>query len=209
MVSGEPRQRYEGHTDFVKSVASARLKGKDLLVSGGADAQVIVFDIASGDRVETFKDHTRGIQDLAFDPDSEEAKAVVFSAGSDREIRQLKIFDSSDVADPLLPHDTSVYKLFFDRDGDLWTASADKTAKCLVREDSWKVNLTLEHPDFVRDVVVLEKGGWVVTACRDEEVRVWNRSVCDGFPLWLTGNPDADQLRPGSFIIHFRATSRK
>jgi hypothetical protein len=47
----------------------------------------------------------------------------------------------------------------------------------LVRQDGWKANLTLEHPDFVRDVVVYETGGWVVTACRDEEVRVWNRSV--------------------------------
>lgn len=177
MASGEPRRKYEGHTDFVRSVVSARLRGEDLLISGGADAQVIVFNIASGQRLETFKDHTRGIQDLAFDPELEDSEAVVFSAGSDREIRQFRVFGGEDVAEPLLPHDTSVYKLFFDRDGDLWTASADKTAKCLVREDGWKANLTLEHPDFVRDIVVHEAGGWVVTACRDEEVRVWNRSV--------------------------------
>jgi WD40 repeat protein len=72
-----------------------------------------------------------------------------------------------------------VYKLIFDSDGDLWTASADKTAKHLVREDGWKADTTLEHPDFVRDIVVHERGGWVVTACRDEEVRVWNRSTGD------------------------------
>jgi hypothetical protein len=59
----------------------------------------------------------------------------------------------------------------------MWTASADKTAKCLVRADGWKANLSLDHPDFVRDILVDEAGGWVVTACRDEEVRVWNRSV--------------------------------
>lgn len=176
MASGEARQKYEGHTDFVRSVVSARIRGEDLLISGGADAQVIVFNIASGQKVETFKDHARGIQDLVFDPELEDSEAVVFSAGSDREIRQFKIFGGA-VAEPLLPHDTSVYKLFFDRDGDLWTASADKTAKCLVREDSWKANLSLEHPDFVRDIVVHEPGGWVVTACRDEEVRVWSRSV--------------------------------
>ena len=27
-------------------------------------------------------------------------------------------------------------------------------------------------------LVVYEQGGWVITACRDEEVRVWNRAVC-------------------------------
>lgn len=177
VASGETRQRYEGHSDFVKSVICARLGGEDLLITGGADAQVLVFNLATAQRTETFKGHLRGIQDLSLDPDVDEAQAVVFSAGSDREIRQSKIFGGGDDGEPLLPHDTSVYKLFFDQDGDLWTASADKTAKCLVRADGWKANLSLEHPDFVRDVVVYEAGGWVVTACRDEEVRVWNRSV--------------------------------
>ncbi|KAG0154919.1 hypothetical protein PDIDSM_492 [Penicillium digitatum] len=176
-TTGQPRQKYEGHADFVRSVTSARLQGYDLLISGGADAQVLVFNIASGERLETFKGHSRGIQDLALDPESETDKPIVFSAGSDREIRQFSIFGGGSTTDPLLPHDTSVYKLFFDNDGDLWTASADKTAKCLVRQDEWKANLTLEHPDFVRDIVVYETGGWVVTACRDEEVRVWNRST--------------------------------
>ncbi|KAJ5975934.1 hypothetical protein N7481_009641 [Penicillium waksmanii] len=177
VASRETRQRYEGHSDFVKSVICARLGGEDLLITGGADAQVLVFNIATGQRTETFKGHARGIQDLNIDPEVDEAQAIVFSAGSDREIRQFKIFGGGDDGEPLLPHETSVYKLFFDQDGDLWTASADKTAKCLVRADGWKANLSLEHPDFVRDVVVYEAGGWVVTACRDEEVRVWNRST--------------------------------
>lgn len=175
--TAEALWRYEGHVDFVKSVTSARLRGDDLLISGGADAQVLIYNIASKERLETFKGHARGIQDLALDPESEDSQPIVFSAGSDREIRQFSVFGGGNTTDALLPHDTSVYKLFFDSDGDLWTASADKTAKCLVRNDGWKANLTLEHPDFVRDILVYETGGWVVTACRDEEVRVWNRSV--------------------------------
>lgn len=206
VASGQPRQKYEGHTDFVKSVISARLRGEDLLITGGADAQVLVFNIASGERIETFRDHTRGIQDLAFDPELEETQAVVFSAGSDREIRQFKIFGGGETAEPLLPHDTSVYKLFFDNDGDLWTASADKTAKCLVRSDGWKPNLSLEHPDFVRDIVVYETGGWIVTACRDEEVRVWNRSVSLPFNIH---DRMLIAFRPASSITLSRATSRK
>ncbi|KAJ5180667.1 hypothetical protein N7492_003877 [Penicillium capsulatum] len=177
VASAQPGLRYEGHTDFVRSVTTARLHGEDLLTTGGADAQVLVFNIATGQRTQTFKGHARGIQDLVIDPELEDSEAVVFSAGSDREIRQFKISGGGDSIEPLLPHETSVYKLFFDRDGDLWTASADKTAKSLVRVDGWKANLTLEHPDFVRDIVVYETGGWVVTACRDEEVRVWNRST--------------------------------
>lgn len=197
MATAQPKLRYEGHTDFVRSVVSTQLKGQDVLVSGGADAQILVFDITSGQRLSVLKGHVKGIQDLAVDPislESESPELTVFSAGSDREIRQFDIANGSkDLTgtDAILAHDTNVYKLVFDRDGDLWTASADKTAKCLAREDSWKPNLTLTHPDYVRDVVVCEQGGWVVTACRDEEIRVWNRSVCvlsypcSGLPLSL------------------------
>lgn len=188
MASRKPQRQYEGHTDFVRAITSARLHGQDLLITGGADAQILVFDIASGQRVHTLKGHTKGIQDLAIDPLSLDSGSglMVCSAGSDREIRFFDIAaGSQDLThtDPLLAHDTSVYKLFFDNDADLWTASADRTAKCLVREDGWKANLALQHPDFVRDVVVYEQGGWVVTACRDEEVRIWNRSVCYFGPI--------------------------
>lgn len=183
MQSRHPKQKYEGHSDFVKSVTCARLRGKDILISGGADAQIIVFDISSGERLFVLKGHTRGIQDLAVDPVSVEAdgsRIALFSAGSDREIRQFEIpynVNQSSNSSPLIAHETSVYKLFFDADGDLWTASADKTAKCLVRENNWKPDLTLEHPDYVKDIVVYEQGGWAITACRDEEIRVWNKAV--------------------------------
>ncbi|KAF7714087.1 Uncharacterized protein PECH_001968 [Penicillium ucsense] len=177
VVSRQPRRQYEGHSDFVKSVIAMRIDGKDLLVSGGADAKVLVFDIETGERTRTFKGHLRGILDLAVDPGSETPEVVVFSAGSDRAIRQFTLTGGDDLSEPILPHKTSVNKLFFDADGDLWTASADRTAKCLVRADGWKDNLSLEHPDFVRDVLIYEDGGLVITACRDEEVRVWNRST--------------------------------
>ncbi|KAI9372699.1 WD40-repeat-containing domain protein [Aspergillus egyptiacus] len=183
VASKQPKLRYEGHTDFVRSVVSTRLKGQDLLISGGADAQILVFDIASGTRLHVLKGHAKGIQDLAIDPttfDPDNSGQVVYSSGSDREIRHFDLSKGTQDltgTEALLAHDTNVYKIYFDQDGDLWTASADKTTKCLVREDGWKPNLTLTHPDYVRDVVIDEQGGWVITACRDEEVRVWNRST--------------------------------
>lgn len=76
---------------------------------------------------------------------------------------------------PLVVHETSVYALVFDEAGDLWSASADGTAKCLGRERGWEVDTVLVHPDFVKAVVVDDVGGWVVTGCRDEEVRVWEK----------------------------------
>lgn len=55
----------------------------------------------------------------------------------------------------------------------MWTASADKTARRIDRH-SGKSDMVLPHPDFVNDVLVDSSGRWVITACRDEEVRVWD-----------------------------------
>ncbi|KAI5300835.1 hypothetical protein KEM55_004587 [Ascosphaera atra] len=188
--------KYEGHSDFVKSVVCVVVDGREILVTSGSDAQVITWDVKDRKKTNVFKGlHARGIQDLALDPEStgeegtaaEEAAAeatktpTIYTAGSDRTIRAVKLSSTDPNAnqyiEPITEHDTSVWKLFFDTDGDLWTASADKTAKCLGRHQGWKSQLTLDHPDYVRDVVVHERGGWAITACRDEEIRVWNRST--------------------------------
>ncbi|EEH08279.1 WD domain-containing protein [Histoplasma capsulatum G186AR] len=183
VTSRTQKHRYHGHTDFVKTVISQKLDGDDLLISGGADGEIIIWNISAGKRSHVFKDYSRGVLHLAVDPlvSEEDLQRInVFSAGSDRSIRYFSLstpFKEQSLSAPILEHETSVYKLFFDADGDLWTASADKTAKCLSREANWQADMTLDHPDFVRDVAVCEQGGWVVTGCRDEEVRVWNRAT--------------------------------
>jgi hypothetical protein len=179
-----------GHTDFVKTLSTVALGDKLLLITGSADASIVIWEIGSGKKLHVLKGHARGVQALAIDHVASTAQAIEFvSADSTNEIRrwrvtataaeEISMVESEDVGlpiKPLIAHETSVYALYFDADGDLWTASADKTAKCLVRERQWKADTTLEHPDFVRDVVVDEEGGWVITACRDEEIRVWERS---------------------------------
>ena len=150
---------------------------------------MILWNTADGRRLHVLNDHIRGVQDLAIDPmslEDGEHLPTVFSAGSDRTIRPFTLTvdgKSPRVSEPIIEHETSVYKLFFDGDGDLWTASADKTARCLDRESGWKTDLTLDHPDFVKDVVIDERHGWVITACRDEEVRIWSRAVSETCPI--------------------------
>ncbi|KAL1390001.1 WD domain-containing protein [Phyllosticta capitalensis] len=191
------------HTDFVKTVIGASLGGTDVLVSGGSDAAIVVWDVEARAALYKLTGHTRGVLALALDPAgyttrlAKQAPAVtVLSAGSDREVRAWRLektggrevpvggaaIEGEDEAaasqdvKPLIRHDTSVDALWFDGDDDLWTASADRSAKCLSRSRDYETDTTLSHPDFVRDVLVDEMGGWVVTACRDEEVRVWERA---------------------------------
>lgn len=135
------------------------------------------------------------LQDLALDPvDSTGSELVITSSSSDPQIRRWKvslsswsqILDSTQgtsvqskvTRDTILEHETSVYKVVFsgdDEDSDLWTASADGTAKCLSRAKNWSTEETYQHGDYVRAVVVTDD--WVVTAGRDEDVKVWDRAT--------------------------------
>lgn len=180
----------------MKALLYASVGTKQLLISGGADAVILIWDAQTGEKLHALKGHARGVQTLALDPlslpeDGPTTESITFFSGdSSREIRCWSLTPTHAVEvdsrggteiSPLMAHETSVYTLRFDADGDLWTASADKAAKCLVRNRSWEADMELVHPDFVRDVIVDEEGGWVVTACRDEEVRLWERAV--RFPI--------------------------
>lgn len=158
----------------------------------------MIWDIATGERIHTLRDKLdtmMAVQDLVLDPeDSSESEIVLVSSSSDPHIRRWRISTTSasqvlDVADPaaevqskparatILEHETSVYKVLFsgdDEDVDLWTASADGTAKCLSRARNWATEEAYEHGDYVRAVAVT--GDWVITAGRNEDVKIWDRS---------------------------------
>lgn len=192
--STRPGQLYTGHSDFVKAVVCAKLGSKDILISGGADKKIIVWDIESGKRLHTLQDPTTtmlAVQHIAIDPAlSTTDSVVVVSASSDTHIRRWKITldDYEQVTESfhdkpdterltIMEHDTSIYKLVFDMDGedvDLWTASADGTAKCLSRSRNFVADDVYTHGDYVRAVQPTEQ--WVVTAGRDEDVKVWDRA---------------------------------
>ncbi|KAL8992678.1 MAG: hypothetical protein Q9169_006918 [Polycauliona sp. 2 TL-2023] len=212
----QPLLRYRGHTDFVKCLITLNLRTKEIIISGAADASIIVWDVESTQRLHVLKGHTRGILDLAIDPSSYTPaygttdgleEVVLFSAGSDREIRRWRIShgetEQLDPENPLLVHETSVYALRFDEDGDLWTASADGTAKCLSRFQNFQPDSTFQHGDYVRAVALEEHGGYVLTAGRSEDVKVWDRGSGD---LIKTFDGHYEEVS-GMVMLHQRCVS--
>ncbi|RMZ83842.1 hypothetical protein DV737_g1473, partial [Chaetothyriales sp. CBS 132003] len=154
-----------------------------ILISGGADGDLRFWSL-SGQVIAAVKAQSRAVECIALDPFSPPDAPAVFFGTSQRDIFTLvlppkrQLSAKSVVLSPILPaaHETSVYKLHFDDDGDLWTASADKTCKRLLRDSDWKADTVLPHPDFVKDVVTHDRHGLVLTACRDEEIRVWDKA---------------------------------
>ncbi|RBR03697.1 uncharacterized protein FIESC28_11720 [Fusarium coffeatum] len=192
--TGKLGRKFSGHSDFVKTVVCATVSGKHVLISGGADKKILVWDIESGKRLHTLQDPTTtmlAVQHIAIDPVLSDTANIVFaSASSDPHIRRWKItLDSyeqlsesfSDRPDAerltIQEHETSIYRLFYDQsseDVDLWTASADGTAKCLARSKNFVADDSFEHGDYVRGVLATDQ--WIVTAGRNEDVKVWDRS---------------------------------
>lgn len=197
--SGSVGRKYKGHSDFVKAVLCCEISGKHLLISGGADSKIIVWDIETCDRLHTLRDNSdnmMALQDLVIDlEESNDNEIVLISSSSDPHIRRWRIslsiasqiIDTIDegaeaqsrtMRDTILEHETSVYQVLFsgeDENSDLWTASADGTAKCLSRARNWSAEEIYAHGDYVRAIVVTSD--WAITAGRDEDVKIWNRST--------------------------------
>ncbi|OTB05431.1 hypothetical protein M426DRAFT_22023 [Hypoxylon sp. CI-4A] len=194
LTSKTPGRKFSGHSDFVKAVITTKIGGKNILISGGADKKIMVWDIETGSRLHVLQDQVvsmMAIQDLVIDPlQSTPDEIVLVSASSDPHIRRWRIrldgFEQIKEASPdepgavrhsILEHDTTVYKLVFDGEGDevdLFTSSGDGTAKCLSRLKGFATDDSVHHGDHVRTVAVTDQ--WIITAGRDEDIKVWNRS---------------------------------
>lgn len=185
-ISTRSRLRtYAGHSDFVKAITTLRLLscGSEVLISGGADTRIIVWDIATGAKLHVIKAHSRGVLELAVLPThvsfGTNNEATLFSADSLGEIRRFDLTKQNvtevESEKPIRVHETSVFKLVFDEDGDLWTASADGDVICLGREKGWSEEMRVKTGSWVRGVAIEEIEGWIVSGGRDEDIRVWER----------------------------------
>ncbi|KAL9088561.1 MAG: hypothetical protein Q9159_003051 [Coniocarpon cinnabarinum] len=186
----------------------------ELLISAGADGYVVVWNAGNGEKLHILRGHTRGVLDLAIQPQFDATgkvrdvtdELIVWSADSARGIRRWAIFPTSAKSLPfsattgneegaaqqemqheLLVHETSVNCLRFsvplqgaDRQMlHLTTASSDKSAALFTLQASEKdaqpiEQIRFEHPDFVRDALLLPGTSLLATACRDEKIRYWD-----------------------------------
>lgn len=159
----------DGHTDFVKCLLY--VPAFDLLLSGSSDSHIKAWSLDTFKCLYTLKGHTRGVESMALGPDN-----VLYSGGSESSIRRWVITATKGKADgePSWLHETSVYSLLYDENSEsLWTASADRTSRQLSIDAESKLveESHFDHPDYVRDIVIHQ--GWLITACRDEDIRVF------------------------------------
>ena len=156
LADHKPFKRFRGgHNDFVKAVAyhafllpsneKSEPTYTQMLLSGGADGYVVVWNAESAEKLHVLRGHSRGVLDIALQPplplqgsgSIDSTTVVVWSAGSDRTIRRWQVGPGkaealpfvvqqsndqgavqSQTEEELVVHDTSVNRLGF-----TWTES--------------------------------------------------------------------------------------
>ncbi|KAL7754217.1 hypothetical protein RI367_000198 [Sorochytrium milnesiophthora] len=164
--SGTCVKTISGHSDYVKALLVS--PDNKTLYSGSTDATIRCTDLATGTTQRVLKGHRRAVEELLLSADGLE----LYSCSSDGTIR-IWTLATGDCKATLNGHDTSVCSMRMDVDSALWSASADRTV-CRWNSSTNSIDTRLTHPDFVKCVLPIEHGGYVVTGCRDERIRVWD-----------------------------------
>lgn len=162
-----------------------------MLISSGADARITVWALQTGEKLHTLRPSENlsggglGLAILSQLPAN--GPVTIFTANTLPSIRRFSINGTSQPLSltlkeisphsPICVHETSVYALDFDGDGDLWTGSADGDVTRLDQDKDWAIGLRIKTGSCVRGVAVDNEGGWIVSVGRDEEVRIWDRET--------------------------------
>lgn len=166
VAAGKETLLIEDHADWVMCIAW-REDGKQL-VSGSRDKTVKIFDAETGESVTTYPGHGDTVLGVAFAPDGKS----VLSSGADKKIHVWNPADAKQIA-TITGFAGEVYRTVI-VGGEIWSCSADKTAKRHALADRKLVGDFKGHADYVFSLAVNAKSKRLATGSFDGEVKIWN-----------------------------------
>ncbi|MCT7956711.1 WD40 repeat domain-containing protein [Laspinema palackyanum] len=162
-------QTVPGNRNGINAVA---LLSGDRVISGGGDRAVNIWDIKSGDRLQSLQNHRRWIEDLAVTPD----QTLAISASADNTLVVWNI-ESGKKLHILEGHTGPVNSLTLTPDGtQAISGSGDGTVKIWNLEQGTLLQTLSGHTTGVKAVALTPNGEQVISASLDGSVKVWARS---------------------------------
>ncbi|KAL5010050.1 hypothetical protein ScPMuIL_012355 [Solemya velum] len=152
-----------GHTDKVMCVTFDETR----LASGSSDKTVKVWDIKTGELLQTFRGHNKGVWCLAFFTDN-----LLVSGSYDGTIKVWNITKGNAMR-TLLAHDGPIWAMAR-RDSKLVTVSQDRTAKVWEISRCMLQHTLKGHQAAIFAVDMDEIGKLVFTGSADKTVRMWD-----------------------------------
>lgn len=156
----------EDHADWVMDIAWSP-DGKKL-ASASRDKTSKVFDANTGDSLVTFNAHGDSVYSVGFSTDG----AQVVTAGNDKQIRIWAAGDAKQVRN--MGFGGEVFRVAITPDGQVFSCSADKTARSHKVADGAAVKTFNGHTDWVYSVAVHPGAKRVAAGSYNGEVRIWN-----------------------------------
>lgn len=208
---GQCIQTLAGHADWVRTVVFAPYPSQNaaqnpqllLLASGGADQQIKLWDVATGECLQTLSGHQGWVRSLTFSRDGQ----LLASGSGDQ---QIKLWDCStgDCLSTYDGHSSGVYCVIFSPTTDiLISSSGDRTVKLW----DWRTDTCLKtlsgQSNEVCSIDIHPDGRRLVCVSLDQTVKLWDCQTgqClrtwDGHTDWalpVAFSPDGQTLASGS-----------
>ncbi len=163
-----------GHSAPVQAVTYSR-DGK-LLISGGRDNAVKIWDLKNGKSIKTFRGHDSAVRSVDISPDG---RQVISGAKDERiilwnvnEYEELRVLNGNE----LVGHEDVILGATFSSDGKkLLTAGRDRTARLWDADSGKSIRVFEEGHDFLTSKGLFLQGGRILaTSAADNSVRLWN-----------------------------------
>lgn len=169
VATGKESLLIEDHADWVMTIAWSADGTR--LVSGSRDKTSKLFDAKTGDSLTTYPGHSETVLSAAFAPDGKS----ILTGGADKKIHVWNPADGKQIA-TIAGFGGEVYRINI-VDGEIWSCSADKTAKRHKLADRALVQSFAGHADYVFSLAVHPGTKRLATGGFDGEVKIWDTAT--------------------------------
>ncbi|MCB0209822.1 MAG: hypothetical protein KDJ52_10845 [Anaerolineae bacterium] len=185
---GGPTHSFAAHTNWVNSVAFS--PDSQTLASGGADTNIILWDLSSSDPISTtLLGHTDGVKSVAFSPDGQ----TLASGSADSNIILWDLSSSDPISTTLPGHTDWVNSVAFSPDGQtlasggadntifLWDLSATVPTGTVLTNTAGTVTSLAFSPD----------GQFLAAGNETRNILLWDLKSSPDVPYTITGHSGA------------------
>jgi WD40 repeat protein len=165
--TAEP-QTLTGHDAPVQGLAIA--PRSSLLVSGGWNNQILLWDLKTGKQLDTLTAHEDIVRDIAVNPDGKS-----FASASDDGTIYIWNLKGRMVSNTLSPRGGSIYAIAYSPDGQTLASGSEDGRIRLWNARTGALEQTLEgHRDRVRALAYTPDGQTLVSGSGDATIKLWD-----------------------------------